>query len=74
MTYWTLLVIVYGVGPMDAFASTIPYPTMQACGDAMVLIEPTLLDNFPDLSLHCMESNVPYSSIRPKQRPEGLNE
>ncbi len=35
MNFWTILVITYGVGTFDGDASAIPFPSANACGDAI---------------------------------------
>ena len=70
MIYWTFLVIVFGAGPFEDSVSIIPFPNARECGDAMPVLEEFLRANHPDVSLHCMQSELASGSIRPKPRPK----
>ena len=72
MTYWVFLVIVFGEGSFDKTVSLLPFPDMRSCGNAIETVDTLLRPAFPDLSLHCMETERASGSIRPQPRPEDL--
>lgn len=74
MNMWTIMVISYGVTVFQADTSLIPYPSREACGDAVEVVAGTMIADFPDLVVQCVETTVPSASLRPKRRPEGLGQ
>jgi hypothetical protein len=50
---WTLLVISYVGGPWDGYSSTIPFPSMQACADAIPRVE-QMLGPYLDGNITCV--------------------
>lgn len=72
MDFWTIMVITFGTTVLDADASMIPYPSAQACGDAIIPVYDTLHDAFPDLMIQCVETSTLSASLRPMPRPEEL--
>ncbi|MEY4932553.1 MAG: hypothetical protein RLZZ403_873 [Pseudomonadota bacterium] len=74
MEFWTVMIIVYGTTTLGSDASLIPYPNRAACGDAIEFVFGTLEETFPDLSIHCVETDEFSRMVRPKPRPEGLGQ
>lgn len=74
MKFWTIMIITYGAGKFDGERSTILYPDIMTCGEAIDTMYEDLHQAFPDLMIQCKEtdkSSVPL--VRPKPRPEGLS-
>lgn len=67
-----MMLISYGTVVMGADASVIPYPDANACGDAIMSVYDTLHDAFPNLTIQCVETEEPSSTLRPMPRPKGL--
>lgn len=69
MNMWTIMVISYGVTVFQADTSLIPYPSRESCGDAVEVVAGTMIADFPDLVVQCVETTVPSASLRPKPNP-----
>ena len=70
MQTWTLLLITALGGPLDGERTgTVTYPSMGAC----LAAHQTVSDGLGyDHKIACQPTTTVSSSIRPKQRPEGL--
>jgi len=71
MTFWTLLVLTYGAGQWADYQSAVVLPP-AACEQALRAAAGPFLKIFPDGAVQCVPLGIPYSSPRPKARPEGL--
>ena len=69
MVMWTALILSYGIGPRDGLASMIIMPPAE-CAAAIRDTSAAFLATWPDGSMTCAPLTVPYSSPRPKARPE----
>lgn len=72
MKFWTILLITYGAGTFDGEVSAIPFPDEQRCGDAIEPLYDLLYEQFPDLMIQCIQTDVASSMTRPKPRPKDL--
>lgn len=71
MTYWTILIIVYG-GAFEGYQSAIPFISAEACGEFLSKeYPPSFLD--PSIPVHratCKSTDIPSSSPKPQKRPK----
>ena len=65
MTLWTIIWITYASGPFAGISTGLPYPSLSACSDGLVALQETLAD---DVTLSCVATSIPYSSIIPRTR------
>ena len=67
MTFWTVLLLTYGA-PFTDYQTGIILPPAD-CPRLLHVAAERFLAQFPDGSMTCMATDVPYSSPRPKTRP-----
>ena len=71
MTYWYVLLITYVIeGDLKNFQ--IRYQDYHSCAVAMDEIYDAIYAKYKDSTSHCIETDVPFSSMRPRARPENL--
>lgn len=71
-TFWTVLILTYTVPGYGDFESRILFPSMRACGDAMLEIYAPMERLYGDSGAKCEESDILSGTMRPIPRPEGL--
>ena len=59
-----LMVISYIGGPLDGYASVLPFPDARSCGSAMLTVEALVMDAAPEVVLQCQQV-----AQRPKRNP-----
>ena len=74
MTYWIALVLTYtvtsGVEEYE-FKSSIYFPNRDLCSEASDVLYPIIYHKFSSNSMaHCIETDLPSTSIRPRARPK----
>ena len=69
MEFWTILWITVLGGPLDGTITGLIYPDLASCEAALNPVSDTLPY---DHKLLCEESTNVSSTVRPRQRPEGL--
>ena len=70
MIYWTILVIVYGAGPLEGNVTMIPFISEEACGEFLAdNYQPQFLDSSIVVQrVQCKASDTPSGSITPKKK------
>ena len=69
MTYWYVLLITYVIeGDLKSFQ--VSYEDHHSCSEAMDQIYPAIFAQYRDSTSHCIETDVPFSSMRPRARPK----
>lgn len=67
MNILAMMIVAFGPGAFSGYATTIPFQSARACGDAIPAMKEMIEDHFPAASIHCVEY---ATSVRPKPRPE----
>ena len=73
-TFWTIMWLTFTVDGHGQMQTGIPYPSQQACGDALPALYETIRAHYEDTMAQCKPTKVMSASISPKQRPEGIGQ
>jgi len=69
--HFTILVLTYTVGSYDLQSSTV-FPSAKECGDALPAYHEPIYAFDKDSMGQCIETDVMSKSIRPKTRPQSM--
>jgi len=72
--FFTIMWLTFTVDGHGQMQTGIPYPSQQACGDALPAVYETIRLHYRDSAAQCKPTKVLSASIRPKQRPEGIGQ
>jgi hypothetical protein len=69
VSFWTILVLIYGNSDDELFESKIIFPSLEACRASVEWIYEPIYENYSDTRATCYETDDPSSIVRPRPRP-----
>jgi hypothetical protein len=69
-TFWTIMVITFGAGPLDGTVTGLPYKNSQECGDHIEVMQTQMeAQGLIVAMIQCKQINRISTSPRPQLRP-----
>jgi len=67
-TFWTFMLISFTSPQHGTLDTALLYPSQQACGEALLVVYPTIERYYPDSMAQCRSTRQLSASVRPKAR------
>ena len=68
--FWTFMLITFTTPEHGTLDTALLYPSEKACGDALLVVYPTIEQHYPISMAQCRATGELSASLRPKARGE----
>ena len=67
-TFWTFMLITFTTPEHGTLDTALLYPSQKACGDALLVVYPTIEQHYPISMAQCRPTRLLSASVRPRAR------